>query len=34
MVKVNSRYLDREQFKNYLLAEHKVRVQKKKTKKK
>ena len=31
MVKVNGRYLDREQFKNYLLAEHKVRGQKKKT---
>ena len=29
MVKVNGRYLDREQFKNYLLAEHKVRGQKK-----
>lgn len=34
MVKVNGRYLDREQFKNYLLAEHKVRGQKKKNKKK
>ena len=34
MVKVNGRYLDRGQFKNYLLAEHKVKGQKKKTKKK
>ena len=25
MVKVNGRYLDREQFKNYLLAEYKVK---------
>ena len=33
MVKVNGRYLDREQFKNYLLAEYKVKGQKKKTKK-
>ena len=31
MVKVNGRYLDREQFKNYLLAEYKVKGQKKKT---
>ena len=34
MVKVNGRYLDKEQFKNYLLAEYKVKGQKKKTKKK
>ena len=34
MVKVNDRYLDRKQFKNYLLAECKIKGQKKKIKKK